>query len=380
MTPGTMLAAVSHEGESHFRLERVPVPELGDGDVLVRVEGASINSSTLLRWRELPWYHRLPAIIGIHAAGTVAARGRHAFGTAVGDRVHVDPTLPCGRCDACLSDNGVSCREGVVVIGSDPGEGASAAARERYAHYSSGCFAEYWRVPATAINRVPDHVPFPVAAGLGLLGVSYHALTAARPPRDATIVLTGATGGNGAAVVRQAPLLGVGRVLAVGRSAERLKALRELAPEIVEPLVLEPGWERDDGLTRAIRERTAGKGADALLDFLPSGHAITAQALFGLRTGSRAVLYGGDGTEQLAFDYVRAMPVSQYRLLGERGHGRRDMLEILGHLEARRLDPAPLVTHRFPLEAINDAVDLLDAHRAGADVTKWFVTIEPAAP
>ncbi|EIV92622.1 theronine dehydrogenase-like Zn-dependent dehydrogenase [Frankia sp. QA3] len=375
-----MLAAVSYEGEQRFRLEEVPLPEIGDGDVLVRVEGAAINYATLLRWRRFTHFFRLPGVLGIHAAGTVAAVGRHAFGVEVGERVHVDPTLSCGRCAECIADRRVSCREGVVVIASHPGPTASEGALRRYAQYSWGSLAQYWRVPADALNRVPDHIPFTVAAGLGLLGVSYHSLSSARLPLDATVVLTGATGGSGAAAVLAATTFGVRRLIAVGRSARRLEALRTLAPDIVEPLALEElpaDWADGGGLTRAIRDTTGGQGADALLDFLPAGHTITTQALFGLASGSAAVMYGGDGSENLSFDYAHAMPVSQYRLLGERGHSRRDMLEILAHLQARRLDPTPLLTHRYPLTAINDAVDLLERHQAGADITKWLVTIEP---
>lgn len=96
------------------------------------------------------------------------------------------------------------------------------------------------------------------------------------------LVVAAATGTTGAAIVKCAPLFGFARAIAIGRSRANLERVVALEPGFAEPVALEDlsaDWERDDGLTQAIRSLTGGQGADCLVDLMPTGASVTTQPI-----------------------------------------------------------------------------------------------------
>jgi len=366
-----MRAAVVHKGNDRFVIEDIDIPELGDTDVLVKVEAAGINTGMLFNWRFLNRTVIMPTVLGLHGCGTVERVGSRVTEWSGGERVHVDPVMACGRCFACANDRRVLCENNAII-----GFATTPNGRGKFEQYHLGAMAQYWKVPERNLHRLPEALSYDAGAWFGTLGTSYHGIRMTEPRFGATMVLTGATGGNGVAAVKCAPLFGIEKVIAVGRSQGVLDELAKLEPGLVTTLNLSnlpEDWQTTGGLTDAIRELAGPRGAEILVDFLPGTHAATAQSLYALNHGSTASFFGGS-REPLILDYVRTMPVGQYRLQGLKGHGEIDVLQLHDYLDAGRLEVDDLVTHTFPLEQANDAIDLLDS-RAGTKT--WWISINP---
>lgn len=367
---GQMLAARAYEGERHFRLERIDIPEPSPEDVLVKVEAAGLTRGLLSLWRRGNRIKLLPATLGQEAAGTVAEVGAEVDGFQVGQRVRVHAPVTCRNCYFCATDNEPLC-EAVFVIGH---AFYGPAAMPMYRRYHNGGLAEYVKVPAANLDPLPDPVDFDVASRLHSLAVGFRTLRKAQLDHGATVVINGATGATGAAAVKCAPLFGVARMILVSRTRGNLEKTAALEPGVPADLIaLEElgdlaeerggGWQAQGPLTEAIMAATGGRGADGLVDFLPAQPLATQQAILGLRKGGKAVLSGGNW-EQLSFRYGAIMQ-RNLEIKGSNGFTRRDARELLALLAAGRMDVSELITHRLSLKDVNDAVDLIDSRSGG---------------
>ena len=167
-----------------------------------------------------------------------------------------------------------------------------------------------------------------------------------------------------------ARLFGIGRVIAVARSAERLDQVRALAPDLIETIALEDiDFEQNGGLTAAIR-RLVPAGPDAVIDFLPEGPG-TWQAIASLKVGGTAVLMGGN----MAMPPLPtiAIMVNCWRIVGTRGCTREDARQAMRWLAEGTLQLDDLITHRFDLE---DVVAAQIAVRDRPEPT-WMVVVHP---
>lgn len=354
----TMLAAIAHQGAQQFELGRLPIPDLYDNEVLMCVKAAGLNSGQTANWRTGTNISDLPRPIGMHMSGEVVAVGRGVTRTRPGDRIKPDPVISCGHCWACISDERIRCAN-VMLIGWNY-KGNTRALFERY---KSGMTAQYMRLPETACIRIPDNVSYDVAAHIGTLSVSLSAIRRAKINYGETLVVNGASGGNGSAILKLAPFMGVGRIIAVARKRTALEQAAHLAPGLVEIVALEDlpdDWAETGALTQAIKDLTGGRGADALIDCLPAGVEVTLQSLHSLKRGGKAVLFGGM-REDIKLRYIDAFPIANLQIEGMNGHGLADKLLVTRWLEEGRLVADEFVTARFPLERINDGLALIDS-------------------
>jgi len=362
-----MLAARAHPGRQDLVLEEVEPPEPGPGDVLVRVAAAGLAPGLfhLLQQGRFPV---LPSTVGHEIAGDVAAIGTGTSAISVGQRVRVHPNLTCRACEYCTTDREQMCSScsmiGHAVFGPD--------ALGLYRQYHNGGLAEYVNVPAWAIDELPDNVSYDVGAKVHDLANAVRALKVAGLMAGSTLVVTAATGTMGTAVIRLAPLYGVTRLIAVARSAERLRAVAKLDPGLAEWVSidhLDADWERTGGLTRALRRVLPG-GADAVIDFLPSGPG-TAQAVAALRNGGALVHMGGNRAP-LDLPAV-AFAAGCWRLVGTRNCTRNDARHVLQLLRSGTIIADDLVTHTYPLTEVNTAVQaMLDRAEP-----MWMTLIHP---
>jgi threonine dehydrogenase-like Zn-dependent dehydrogenase len=365
-----MLAARAHPGETSLRLEQTAIPELGHGEALVRVHASAVVQGLIFMWQagHIPL---LPATLGMHIAGTVAEVAGDVEGWGSGDRVRVYSLVTCAQCDRCRNDTEFLCPTaslvGSAVFYGEPG----LAHHERY---HNGGLAEYVRVPATALEKLPDTIPFAVGARIHDAGVAVHAIRESGIQAGGTLVALGASGAQGAVLARFAPRLGVERLIAVGRSRSRLDEIRALDPKHVEVLALEElgdRWLEDDGLVRAIRDLVP-TGADAVIDYLPDTPA-GGQAIRSLRPGGTSVVLGGNpyGLNVPG----RLVMLNCWRVIGTRFASRRDAATAAALVASGEVRMDDLITHTFPLARVNEAVELVRERRAPA----WLVNVEVSA-
>ncbi|MBV9101366.1 MAG: alcohol dehydrogenase catalytic domain-containing protein [Candidatus Dormibacteraeota bacterium] len=348
----TMLAARAHPGEQFFRLEQVDIPAPAAHEVVVRVRAASVTRGLLALWYFTP-YIELPSTLGHEAAGEVAAVGPGVTGLREGQRVLVHSALTCGICRACLAGDDTLC-ENLSVMGYGLyGEGG----RDRYRRYKDGGLAEYMLVPALNVSLLPDSVSFDVAAKIGTIAGSLGALRATCPQAGDSLAVVAATGAAGTAAVLCAPLLGLDPVIAVSRTPDSLRRTAQVTGDHLVSVAtseLDADWTERGKLTQRLQQLSGDGGLDAVVDFMPLGLDETVQAIEALRPGGRAVLVGGNQV-RLPLAYGQLMR-NQWSVRGFRGTPRAAEREVLQHIAAGTIDPTPLITHRYPLRDVNDAV------------------------
>ncbi|WP_235828599.1 alcohol dehydrogenase catalytic domain-containing protein [Actinomadura rubteroloni] len=363
-----MLAARAHKDSDALHLHKIPAPVPGPQDVLVKVASAGLAPGMMTLLARGAFTH-LPTTLGHEAAGTIAAVGSEVAGIAIGTRVRVHPNLNCGSCRYCRSDRDMMCPQqsmiGHAAFGDVP--------MPLYDRYHDGGMAEYIRVPHWLVDTLPDNVSFDVGAKVHDLANAVRALKCAELPLGATLVVTAATGTMGTATVKLARHFGITRLILIGRSAERLAAVRPLAGDLPTDTValeeLPPDWAKEGGLTRALRALVP-QGADAVLDFVPEGPA-TSQALAALATGGSLVHMGGSSAP-LSLPMIAIM-VNLWRVVGTRACTRTDVHEVLTLLAQGALDAEELITHRYPLAEANEAIDAIQSRKEPI----WMAVVNP---
>lgn len=291
-------------GPEVVRLHDLPDPEPGPTDAVIAVDTATLNRLDLLQRRGpglLPGF-ALPHVGGMDVAGRVVATGSGVSTLRIGDRVVVDPTIGCGRCDTCTSGNPGYCATLQVVGGNRPGG-----------------FAEYVAVPAAVTHRVPDHVDLADAAALPTAwAVAWHALHRVGQLRSGEAVLIqAATSAVSVAAIQLARRAGA-QVIAVARTEAKRAAATDLGADTVLDL--------DDRTADAVRDHTDGHGVDLVLDHV--GTATWNSSLGSLRTGGRLVLLGNTSGDQVSLSLAHLYHQG-LRLLGAGAYAPADFAAML---------------------------------------------------
>lgn len=324
-----MRAAVFHEfgGPEVVRVEEVPRPEPGPGEVLVRVKAVALNHLDLWVRRGMPQLGtRLPHVGGSDVAGVVEELGPDVTGVEVGTHVVVNPSLWCGRCEWCERGEESLCVEYRIL-----GE------------HTWGGMAEYVAVPARNLFPIPDDVDFAAAAAAPLVFLTaWRGLTTrARLGSGESVLITGASGGVATAAVQIAKLLGA-HVYAV-TTAENVERVRGLGADVV--------YDRTAAdFSREVWKDTGKRGVDVVFDSV--GQATWAQNLRALARGGRLVTYGAT-TGPTGETNIPLVFWKQLAILGTTMSNRREFEEVMGLVFSGRL--RPVVDVVWPLERAADA-------------------------
>src|SRR3990170_3532124 len=219
--PSSMRAAVTRDW-NEIRVEQVPVPDLEQGEVLVRVGACGICGTDLkivAGVYEGSWPPALPFIQGHEWSGTVAALGEGIRGLAVGDRVAAENHKGCGTC--------LNCRRGrynLCEVARTLGK-----AYKLYGHTAQGAFAEYAARPAGLLHKLPEQVSFEEATIVNQGALGLHAIRRCRVEPGDTVAVIG-PGLIGLITVQLAKATGATRVIVAGRGP-RLELARELGAD-----------------------------------------------------------------------------------------------------------------------------------------------------
>lgn len=329
-----MRAALFHEfgGPEVVRVEDVPRPEPGPGEVVVEVKAAAMNHLDLWVRRGLPVETTMPHIGGSDVAGVVAELAEGVSGVAVGDRVVVNPTLFCGRCEWCLRGEQSLCVRFKIL-----GE------------HTQGGFAEYVAVPARNLYPIPDGFPFTRAAAAPLaFQTAWRGLITqggVRPGED--VLVTGASGGVATAAIQIAKRAGA-RVFAVttGENVERVRALG--ADVVYDRLAVD--------YSKEVWRETGKRGVDVVFDSV--GQATWTQNVRALARGGRFVVYGGTSGAAAELD-VRLLFWKQLHIIGTTMAGVADFETAMRLVFRGEL--VPIVDVELPLSAARAAHERLEA-------------------
>jgi threonine dehydrogenase-like Zn-dependent dehydrogenase len=361
-----MMGLRANEGEVKARLEGIDVPDVGDQDVLIKVMSAGLAPG-MIALLEMGRLKPLPMTLGHEAAGTVAAVGKAVRAFKPGDRVRLHPTMSCERCIYCTTDRQQMCDRAAMI-----GFAAFGSPVEGYQRYRHGGLADFIRVPHAQVDHLPDNVSFDVGAKLHDLANAVRCLKSADLPVGATVVVLAPTGTMGTATIKLARHFGVARLVLIGRSTERLEALRkltEIKTDIVAVDRLGEDWVKSKALARTVGQLLP-RGADAVIDYVPHGTDFW-RALSGLAVGGSLIHMGGN-TSTFPLPMI-ALLQNCWKIVGTRNHSRSDVRQVLDLLADDRLNADDLITHKFPLANIEEAITAFRSR----EMPIWMGVVNP---
>jgi L-iditol 2-dehydrogenase len=347
----TMRAGV-YRGAGRVAVEEVPVPEIREGEVLIRVAACGICGTDLKKIQH--GFVPPPQIFGHEIAGTVVAAGRGVSRWKPGDRVVTFHHLPCGNCFYCARKLFSQCpvyKKVGVTAGFTP---------------NGGGFAEFVRVMPWIAERgmvaLPAGVSFEEATFVEPVNTCLKAVRKARIAAGEAVVVIG-QGPIGLLLMMLARLEGA-TVFATDPLAERRAAsLRFGAAEAFDPAA--------ENIPEAIRARTEGRGADAVLLAVPSA-ALVPEALAMARPGGRVLLFAQNDPQMRVEFPAAAVGVEEKEILGSYSAAVDLQEESARLVFERRLPVRELISHRFPLEQMEAALAL--AARPAGGSMKVLIT------
>jgi L-iditol 2-dehydrogenase len=351
--PSTMQAAV-YRGVNDVRLETVPVPEVGPGELLVRVHSCGVCGTDLKKIAT--GSHSAPRIFGHETSGVVAAVGQGVSDFRTGDRVVVFHHIPCGECYYCRHKTFAQCstyKKVGCTAGFEP---------------SGGGFAEYVRVMDWIVRhgtvRIREGVPFEQACFVEPVNTCMKGIEALRPQPGESVLAIG-----------QGP---IGIILGVlARRAGAMVITSDLYPErlrIGESFGLENTMNASrTNVVERVRELTEGRGADAVI-LAVGGNSLIRTAMDAARPGGRVLLFAQTQHGEAIFDPA-AICVDEKTLVGSYSASVDLQAESVRFVMNREMDLERLISHRFPLRESKQALDLA----AHPQPSSMKIMIQPGA-
>jgi len=327
-----------------FNYERVLIPNIRTGTVLVRMEATPILSYLKKYLRGLPGYlyPKVPFTPGTNGAGTIAAVGSDVWHLKPGQRVIVSPYMIATE----NVEEPAQMLGGLTAISPD--------SEPFFTTWRDGTLAEYLLTPVNAVTPVDDSsLSSDSLALLGRLAVPFGGLLRGRLSPGETAVIIGATGNFGSAAVLLACALGAERVIAAGRNSQRLDNVAKAAGNRVYPVTFTGDLAAD---TAALRS-AAGGGAHFACDMV--GRAQDAEAtlagLKSLRRWGRLVLMGSMSVP-LPLTYAEVMR-NNLEIIGHFMYPANIFLKLLALIRSGLLDLRAIQIQKFGLADLLAAMD-----------------------
>jgi L-iditol 2-dehydrogenase len=334
--PSTMLAAV-YRGINDVRLETVPVPEIGPGEILIKVHTCGICGTDLKKIAT--GSHSAPRIFGHETSGVVAAVGSKVAQFALGDRVMAFHHIPCGDCYYCRHKTFAQC-ETYKKVGCTAGF-----------EPSGGGFAEYVKVMDWIVKngtvRIPDGTSFERAAFVEPVNTCMKGIERMALQPGETVLVIG-----------QGP---IGIILSV--LAKRAGATVITSDLYEQRLTISKAFGLENSINaerinpvEEVRRHTDGRGADAAILAVGS-NSLIGTAMDAVRPGGRVLLFAQTQHGDAVFDPA-AVCMDEKTLIGSYSASVDLQDESVRFVMGREMALERLISHRFPLTRAVEALEL----------------------
>ena len=346
--PDRMQAAVLF-GYNDLRVVEMPVPRPGPGEVLIRVRACAICGTdpkiVAHGWPNNPPFGQY--IPGHEYAGEIAALGEAVTGYQVGDRVAVEPHKGCGICENCIRGLYTTCLN----------YGNLAAGHRHYGFTVNGGYAEYAVNHINTLHRIPESLSFDEATLITTAGTAQYGITRIGGVRPGETVVVSGPGPIGLMACQLVKAEGAGRVILTGTRQERLDLGVKLGAADLTLNI------RKCDVVKEIFNLTAGVGADLTVECAGTEQAAKDAVEYSRKNGRVALIgiYQGDIP-------INLNKVVQWNmtLAGGKAEGDWSLRRVLPLLADGRVKAGPLITHRFPLQKINEGIKTFVGREGGA--------------
>ncbi|MBU9722668.1 MULTISPECIES: L-threonine 3-dehydrogenase [Bacillaceae] len=322
-------------------LKEVPVPTIGDNEVLIKVKATSICGTDvhIYTWDE--WSQSRvnpPYVFGHEFAGIVVEKGKNVYNVEVGDHVSAETHIVCGHCPQCLTGQAHICAN-TEIIGVD----------------RDGCFAEYVALPAQNMWKNDPELPFDVASVQEPFGNAVHTVLAGDVAGKSVAVI--GCGPIGIMAVGVAKACGASQVIALDLNNYRLDLAKQMgASTIINSKEVDP--------LKVVSELTNGTGVDVVCEM--SGHPIAMDQGFKMVTNGGRVSILSLPVKRVEIDITNDIVFKGITVQGITG---RKMFEtwqqVSGLLSSGQVDVKPMITHHFKLEEFEKGFDLMLEGKCG---------------
>ncbi|MGB2768969.1 MAG: zinc-dependent dehydrogenase [Candidatus Zixiibacteriota bacterium] len=330
------------------RIEELPKPKIGSGELLVKVMASGICGSDVMEWYRIK---KAPIVLGHEIAGEIVEVGQGVRKYKVGDRVFVSHHIPCNTCRYCLNGYHTVC-DTLHTTNFDPGG-----------------FAEYLRAPQLNVDRgtflLPDGVSFEEGSFVEPLGCVVRGQRMAGIKPGQSVLILG-SGISGLLHLMLARALGAGRIIATDINDYRLKAAKDFGADVV----LHAG----EDIPARVREANDGRLADLVI-ICVGIVSVFSDALRCVDRGGTVLFFAptDPGVELL-------VPVNDFwrngiTLLPSYGAAPLDCVQAIELIRSRRVPVAKMITHRLPLEKTALGFKLVEEAKESIKVI-----IEPQKP
>jgi threonine dehydrogenase-like Zn-dependent dehydrogenase len=342
-----MMKAAVFEKPNVITVKQVPVPEIADDEVLIKVKYTGICGTDWSIYTGKYSADKLPMIAGHEFSGVVAQVGKRARGVKEGDRVTADINMSCGTCFYCRKGQKLMCPE-----------------FHQLGIHTDGTYADYVKAPFENVHKLPDNLSFLAGAFIEPVSCVIHSSKSARVTHGSSVAVIGS--GLGVLHGALARLRGAAPVIVIGDNARRLAVAKEMGVDITINIhdIKDPVAE--------VKKLTGGRGADFVVEAV--GTPATYQQAFAMsRPGGTVVAFGICAPD----DTITIKPFDL--VLGERtvasscagvGPDWTDAMELIA---AGHIKPDSMFSMIVPVEELESALKQL---RTDPSLIKVFVSTE----
>ncbi len=342
----TMKAAV-FEAVKVVKVKEVPIPEIGDDDVLIKVKLTGICGTDWSIYNG--WYSadKLPMIPGHEFSGVIAKVGKNVKAWKEGERVTADINMYCGNCYYCSQGNYLMCDQ-FTQLGI----------------HTDGTFAEYVKAPAKLLHHLPDNLSFEEGAFIEPVSCCIHAAKAVNARVGGSMAIIGC--GLGVLHARMAVLRACAPVIVIGDNKKRLSIAKDMGADYTIDIneVADPVAE--------VKKLTDGRGADYVIEAVGSVKTYE-QAFAMLRKGGTLSAFGITGEDDVMQIHPFEFVLGEKKITGSCAGIADDWPDAITLLEHGQIDPKPLFSMKVPLEDLEWALHEL---RKDPNLFKIFVSPE----
>jgi propanol-preferring alcohol dehydrogenase len=334
------------EAGKPLEFQNIPIPLIGEKDILVRVRAAGICHSDAHYRAGRSSMGMLPITLGHEVAGEIEWAGSQVTTLLAGDRVALHYNITCGDCYYCSTGNEQFCST-VKMLG----------------HHLDGGYAEYIAVPARNAVPLPEEISFEAGATLMCASATaLHALRKGRIKAGETVAVFG-IGGLGLSAIQLAKAMGAVEVYAVDIQPDKLELASEYGAIPVDAA-------RCDSVEE-IRRLTRGRGVDVALEMIGLQQTMQ-QTVESLGVMGRAVIVG-ISRSPLEVDPYLTLIGHEAEIIGSNDHLLQELPLLVDMARRKILDTSHVVSQIIPLEAVKINQRLDDLEQFTGDVRAVIV-------
>ena len=328
-----MKAAVFHGSDIGLKFEDIPIPAIGDDQILVKVAACGV-CHTDLHYLEhgVPTFKKPPIVLGHEASGIVREVGSAVTNVEQGQRVLLPAVLTCGRCEACRLGRENICSN-MKMLG----------------NHFDGAYAEYVAVPAKDALDLPESIPLEDACIIAdALSTPYHAVKNRAEVRPGDRVAIYGCGGVGLNAVQLSAAAGA-QVIAVDINEKKLEWAREFgATETINA-------SKVARVSKEIKKLTGG-GADIAMEVIGNSKTIE-EAFDSVRVGGRLCIIGY--THETISLVAGKIMFKELEIVGSLGCRPVDYVPLIRMVEEGKVNLSRMITHRFGLDELLKAFEVM---------------------